>query len=403
MARVYPYKKRFRVAYSLTLPGRTLRRSKYPRNKAEADALRRGVEELESATRQRMAPLEKIEEWIARGWIASDDAVAAFPAFAHAPARFKAIDLDTMVQAFADHSEKNSKGDVGQHAHVARMSVARQVVAWLRAEWPALDFAAADLRGWLDELAKRYADATVSHRLQTLRLLLDQGLQLGMIERNIARDVTLPVPKAREPRRILTQDEIRYVLKETKARGGGWLNGGLATVARLGLYAGLRNGEMTWCCWDWLDTSRRLLTIPSKAVAAHGEVWTPKDGESRQLDVKQELCDWFDEERERQEREGLLHGPYVIPSGGTWRPQYRGRPVCYMAISARWRDFATTIGLDKKITVYSFRHTYATELLRAGVDIMTVRDRLGHSDLKTTMGYLHALDTSRHPTDALPY
>ena len=59
--------------------------------------------------------------------------------------------------------------------------------------------------------------------------------------------------------------------------------------------------------------------------------------------------------------------------------------------------------MDPQITVYSLRHTYATMALRSGVDLRTLQRRMGHSDIKTTMEYLHFIELEEHPMDKLPY
>jgi integron integrase len=55
---------------------------------------------------------------------------------------------------------------------------------------------------------------------------------------------------------------------------------------------------------------------------------------------------------------------------------------------------AANAGLAKRVSPHTFRHTFATELLRMGYDIRTVQDLLGHADVATTMIYTHVQQTS---------
>ncbi|NOY67726.1 MAG: integron integrase, partial [Gammaproteobacteria bacterium] len=69
------------------------------------------------------------------------------------------------------------------------------------------------------------------------------------------------------------------------------------------------------------------------------------------------------------------------------------------------KSAAKNVGLTKRVTCHTLRHSFATHLLESGYDIRTVQELLGHSDVSTTMIYTHVLNkpgiSVTSPLDAL--
>lgn len=60
------------------------------------------------------------------------------------------------------------------------------------------------------------------------------------------------------------------------------------------------------------------------------------------------------------------------------------------------RNAARAAGIKKQVSCHTLRHSFATHLLHAGVDIRTVQQQLGHTDVKTTEIYTHVLKQGAH-------
>jgi integrase/recombinase XerD len=59
------------------------------------------------------------------------------------------------------------------------------------------------------------------------------------------------------------------------------------------------------------------------------------------------------------------------------------------------REATRKSGIQKQVTVHTLRHTYATHLLEEGLDIVSIKELLGHAHIQTTMVYLHVAQAGR--------
>ncbi len=69
----------------------------------------------------------------------------------------------------------------------------------------------------------------------------------------------------------------------------------------------------------------------------------------------------------------------------------------FSATGTQWiiRQACKKAGITQKVSSHTLRHTYATHLLEMGLDIITLKELLGHVDIHTTMIYLHVAKTGR--------
>ncbi len=61
------------------------------------------------------------------------------------------------------------------------------------------------------------------------------------------------------------------------------------------------------------------------------------------------------------------------------------------------REALKKTGIQKKVSLHSLRHSYATHLLEEGVNIVTIKQLLGHATIQTTMIYLHVAQLPHTP------
>lgn len=71
-----------------------------------------------------------------------------------------------------------------------------------------------------------------------------------------------------------------------------------------------------------------------------------------------------------------------------------GLPITAQQIRKELRRLATRAGLARRVTPHMLRHTAATQLLEAGVDIRVVQRLLGHASIATTQIYTHVSDAA---------
>ena len=216
----------------------------------------------------------------------------------------------------------------------------------------------ADVERYKNERAKQVKQDTVKQELAVLRILFRKAMKWGQARTDPTENIEKP-KTARKLPRFLTEKEARKLLNAAPAE--------LVLFVALGVYAGLRHGEMLNLRWNDVSLENGTITIQSH------EDWKTKDRDVRVIPIHPDLIEYL-----------RLHprhfsSPYVFcrPDGTRFKTLFRpfGRLV-------------ESVGLEG-ITPHTLRHTFASWLTMKGVDLRTVQELLGHSDIKTTMIYAH--------------
>lgn len=196
---------------------------------------------------------------------------------------------------------------------------------------------------------------TVKHDLDNLSIFFQYAIRMDYARLNPTKEVSKPSDRDAVRERILTPAEERVYFAHAKRN--------LHDVARLILLQGMRPEEVMRARWPDIDLDRGLIHI------RYGKTKAAK----RTLKLTQESMVIIGR------RAGKL-GEWVFPS-----PRNHYRPIKKLNGT---HDRACE---KSKVyfVLYDLRHTFATRMVEAGIDLATLKDILGHTDIRVTMRYVH--------------
>jgi integrase len=249
-------------------------------------------------------------------------------------------------------------------------------------------------------LAHGLSAKSVLNAHRTLSRALKMAMVRGKLQRNVAT-LTTPPPVIRQEIEPLTSDEARRVLTLTRSQR----NGARWAIA---LGAGLRQGETLGLGWNEVDLDKGILHIRWQLQRLPYEHGCVRRGETATCGGKPLYCPRrrggtvFSRPKSRAgSRDVVLPGPLVdelrmhrkaqleerILAGSTWQEgprgglvfcQRNGKPIDARRDYADWLELLSSAGVSRH-RVHDARHSTATFLLEAGVDIKVVAEILGHS------------------------
>ena len=226
------------------------------------------------------------------------------------------------------------------------------------------------------------APKSVHHAYTTLRRVLNQAVQYGMLRENPVSRVDAPNVPKRELTTWTPEQAAHFLDSPTVKRDR------LFAVYYLALATGMRRGEILGLKWADIDFSRMRMTVqrsltPDPDDGGRGRLGETKGGWQRAVAMSPATADVLAAHRAWQEVEAPPN-----PLGLVFVSKH-GNPVHTSSLDKQHKLRVRKAGLPA-ITFHDLRHCHATFLLAAGYHHKVVQERLGHRNIATTLGiYTH--------------
>ncbi len=237
---------------------------------------------------------------------------------------------------------------------------------------------------------------SVYHAFTLLHGAIRFALRMELIGRNACDAVTRPAVH-RSDAKALTTDEITILLDG--ARGSRW-----EPFVLLALSTGCRRGELCGLSWSDYDAENLTLTIRHSLSQTKAGVAlkAPKTNQVRTLPLSRMALDALKTQRVLQAKERLAAGGAYQNADDAIFTDESGQRVTPMAATCAFDRLARKAAISTT-RLHDLRHTAATTLLLAGVDIRTTAGVLGHASPTITLStYAHLMpEAQRDAVDRL--
>jgi len=226
----------------------------------------------------------------------------------------------------------------------------------------------------VDKLSEKYSAKTVNDYVNVLQQIYRYAGDLNVVQENPAKNIKRLKESSKKPPRFLSKEEVNKILAHS--------NDFYKDLFRFFLYTGMRRNEVRFLEWSEIDFKNKIIRLGNK------ENFTTKSGKNRNIPMHPVVVKIL----KKIPQTSML--VFESPEGGEFS---RGTWRTVLLQAAKRANV-------KDVTLHTFRHTFASWLVMEGVDLNTVRELLGHSDIKTTMKYAHlAPEHVKRAVERLPF
>lgn len=238
------------------------------------------------------------------------------------------------------------------------------------------------VEAWVKSMSAQLEPSTIKTRFTNVRSVFRAALRDRLIPHDPTAGVRLPRQRKREAQmRIPSPQEVRALLDAADDR--------FRVFVALCAFAGLRLGEAAALQLDDIDFLRRTIGVHrqvQRAGRGEVEVRLPKYGSERDVYAPDELLQLLAAMLESGIRE-----PWLF-TGDVDKPPHQN------TVGHRWRQTCKRAEVTG-VTLHDLRHYFASGLIAAGCDVVTVQRAMGHAKASTTLNtYMHLWPTAEDRT-----
>lgn len=232
-------------------------------------------------------------------------------------------------------------------------------------------------------------------------MVFDYSIRIGLIQNNPMKLITMPVIKEvieKEVNNFYTRDELTSFFSYLEQEN----NPKMYTLFRVLAFVGCRKGEALALTWNDVNFENKQITISkttSRGLDNRLVIQTPKTANSKRVvSVDDKTIELLKKWRVTQKKEYFTRGYNTLKSSQLIFSN-ESNELLQPHITRKYQVRLEEKYNMRRITTHGLRHTHCSLLFEAGATIKEVQDRLGHSDIKTTMNiYAHVSKEKKEQT-----
>lgn len=237
--------------------------------------------------------------------------------------------------------------------------------------------------------AKLHADKLSRATIRYVHTVMGMIFKLAVKRKKL---IGSPMAGVEIPKEWGQEDEDRATPAMTPEQVGQFLTAAAGdrfeNLFKLAFHVGFRPGELLALKWVDLDVAAKTLHVSQNIVWRKSGDWylkKPKTKLSRRtLPLTDAMIGVLKDQRRRQLEDRLRVGKLWTDHGFIFTDS-TGSPYAHWNLYAACKRILKAAGLPENFTPYSARHTMATLLIAGGTNVKAVSERLGHSQVVTTL------------------